>query len=147
MYSVMEHYREFGCSVSGKEGRVVFLEKEFLQVMSTSLFFEDMVDNPHKEVVTQFRSLQAHFNTLREYEPTLFGNEAFSNQFIHYSRAVSSVMDSREALIDVLSNLGNRLSAVRCLRSAKRESHSESPTAVTGMGGRKETISPVTTVP
>lgn len=125
---------------------MVFLEKEFLNVMSTSLFFEDLIANPYKGVLTQFSPLQAHFNTLREFEPTLFENEALSNQFIHYSRAVSSVMDSREALLDLLSNLGNRLSAVCCPQSAEIDPPAGRPATVTGMDCREEGLPPFTPV-
>jgi hypothetical protein len=116
--SFMKPYEECGCSISGKEGRMVFLEKEVMEVVSSSLFFDDSGTSLHKGLISQLRPLHAYFNTLRELVPTLFGSDAFNSQFSHYSHAVSSVMDSREALIDLMSNLGSRLSAVACQQPA-----------------------------
>ena len=110
--SFMKPYEENGCSISGEEGRVVFLEKEVLEVVSGCLFFEDRGTSLHQGIISQLRPLHAYFNTLRELVPTLFGSDAFNSQFSLYSQAVSSVMDSREALIDLMSNLGSRICAV-----------------------------------
>jgi hypothetical protein len=132
--SFMKPYEENGCSISGKEGRVVFLEKEVLEVVSGCLFFEDSGTGLHKGLISQLQPLHAYFNTLRELVPTLFGSDAFNSQFSFYSQAVSSVMDSREALIDLMSNLGSRL----CVVASPQPADSRFPAGSSYVEGRME---------
>jgi hypothetical protein len=54
------------------------------------------------------KSLYDCFTTFRQLIPAAFQSEEFGKQFSYYSSLISSILSSREAIIDFISNLSFR---------------------------------------
>ncbi|MHC1741648.1 MAG: hypothetical protein AB9873_01290 [Syntrophobacteraceae bacterium] len=101
----MNPYYEFGCNVTGVEGRITFLEKEVVDILLNTLLFNNNNLHYSNDVMNQLQPIYEDFKLLRELLPELFQNEKFIDQFKFYSSLISAVMLSRDILIDEISNL------------------------------------------
>lgn len=101
----MNPFYEFGCNVTGKEGRITFLEKEVVDILLNTLLFYNNKLNYPSDIMNQLQPIYEDFKILRELLPELFQNEKFIEQFKFYSSLISSVTLSRDILIDEISNI------------------------------------------
>ncbi len=100
----MNPYYEFGCNVTGAEGRITFLEKEVVDILLNTLLFHNTKLHYSNDIMSQLQPVYEDFKILRELLPELFHSEKFIDQFKFYSSLISSVMLSRDVLIDEISN-------------------------------------------
>ncbi len=101
----MNPYYEFGCNVTGVEGRITFLEREVVDILLNTLLFHNSKFHYSNDIMNQLQPAYDSFKVLRELLPELFQNERFIDQFKFYSSLITSVMLSRDALIDQISSL------------------------------------------
>ncbi|MGV8073309.1 MAG: hypothetical protein AB2L11_01925 [Syntrophobacteraceae bacterium] len=109
----MKPFHEIGCSISGAEGRIVFLEKEVADIVSKCLLFAP-VEAPYSlGLITQLQSVYDSFMILKELLPGVFQGEKYTHLFKYYSNLIGAAELSREALIDLLSQLGKGKSSFK----------------------------------
>lgn len=101
----MNPYYEFGCNVTGVEGRITFLEREVVDILLNTLLFHSSKLHYSNDIMNKLQPVYESFKILRELLPELFQNERFIDQFKFYSSLIASVMLSRDALIDQISSL------------------------------------------
>jgi len=101
----MNPYYEFGCNVTGVDGRITFLEKEVVDILLNTLLFHNSNLHYSNDIINQLQPVYEDFKILRELLPELFQNERFIDQFKFYSSLISSVLLSRDVLIDQISSL------------------------------------------
>jgi hypothetical protein len=101
----MNPYYEFGCNVNGVEGRITFLEKEVVDILLNTLLFHNSYLHCSNDIMNQLQPVYEDFKILRELLPELFQNERFIDQFKFYSSLITSVLLSRDVLIDQISSL------------------------------------------
>jgi hypothetical protein len=99
-------YYEVGCGISGAEGRVVFLEQEIDSIVSNCLLFQEGETHQSDGFTGPLPSVYSCFVRLRELLPELFQSGTFTQQFEHYSSLIRSILLTREALMNPVSNPG-----------------------------------------
>jgi hypothetical protein len=120
----IELFRDFECSISGKSQKVIFLEKDVLNILENSIIYWNWGIHPPGELIDQVIPAYNSFMTLKSILPGVFESKEFDNQFDYYSFVIRSMTLLKDKLIDLLSA---PLSGVRTVSARGRTS--EAPVA------------------
>jgi len=88
---LMKPFRDFGCSIQGKGGRVTLLKEDVRNILLSSMILGNGSIDHCEELSGELRPLYDAFTALRARLPDLFQREEFAGQLLYYRDMLRSI--------------------------------------------------------